>query len=292
MTTGCKAKAPNVNHEGEFAMRKTRILKALVVAAAMAIVSVLAVTGAPLASADTLGNGLTVSCTQESDVHATCVVGGCPRVNGDYVVDAVHAKINGGAQSEDDFKCISGQTARYGVDNNRAPVNIGVQGCRKKDFEGDWCTPYANYTFTPPAAPAAPVAPAAPAAPVAAPITCPADSPTKTVPAGGTCAVAPAPTDAVTMATKAAGIGKINVTFTNSANIAGTCDYTATPASNPLGVLPTINKSVAIKAKGTAALNGENAPPPLTSYHLSVTCTGDYNGQNVTFGHAETDVSG
>jgi hypothetical protein len=288
-------------------MHKTRTLKRFAIAVAVACLSWMGVMMvAPVASADTLGNGLTVSCNQDSEVHATCVVGGCPRVNGDYVVDAVHAMINGGGQTENDFKCINGQTARYGVDNNGAPVNIGVQGCRKKDLEGDWCTPYANYTFTPPAAakpvdlpitcPAGSTTPTVPAGQQCTaapqPVVCPADSPTKTVPAGGTCAVAPAPTDAVTMAAKPAGIGKINVTFTNSANIAGTCDYTATPASNPLGVLPTINKSVAIKAKGTAALNGENAPPPLTSYHLSVTCTGDYNGQNVTFGHAETDVSG
>ncbi len=266
-------------------MRKTRILKSLVIAAVMAIVSILAVTMAPVASADTLSNGLTVSCTQESDVHATCVVGGCPRVNGDYVVDAVHAKINGGGQSEDDFKCINGQTARYGVDNNRAPVNIGVQGCRKKDLEGDWCTPYANYTFTPPAAPAAPAAPVTPAAPVAKPdIVCPADSPTKTVPAGGTCAAAlVAPTDAVTLNFDKGGL-QWTANVASSADIAGKCTYAAT---NPL--LPGVNKSFNLGAKGTASFS-VLAPPPLSTYHVVVSCSGPFNGKTVEYGHVEQDV--
>ena len=70
---------------------------------------------APPAQADTLPNGLAVSCTQDSDIHATCVVSGCPRVDGDYVVDAVHAKINGGEQRENDFKCINGHPRLVGL---------------------------------------------------------------------------------------------------------------------------------------------------------------------------------
>src|SRR4051812_1316298 len=65
----------------------------------------------PVASADALSNGLTVTCSQDSDTHATCIIGGCPRVNGDYVVDAVHANVAGQitsneSQHEYEFKCI------------------------------------------------------------------------------------------------------------------------------------------------------------------------------------------
>lgn len=287
-------------------MRTTRLLKPLVIAAAMAIISVLTVTAAPVAGADTLSNGLTVSCSQDSDLHATCVVGGCPRVHGDYVVDAVHAMINGGDQSENDFKCINGQTARYGVDNNRAPVNIGVQGCRKKDLEGDWCTPYANYTFTPPAAakpadttitcPAGSQTPTVPAGQQCAPakavdVTCPAGSVTPTVPAGQTCSFGDPPKDAVTMTTSKAGGGKIDVNIKSTAPISGSCAYSAAPTSfDPLGVLPTINKTVDIKANGTAVIPAQTAPPIGTSYHLEVTCTGDFHGTSVTFGHSTLDL--
>lgn len=283
-------------------MTRSRIWKRFVMAVAVAC---LAWTGAlattPVVNADVLSNGLNITCTQDSDVHATCVVSGCPRVDGDYVVDAIHAMINGGEQSEDGFKCINGATARYGIDNNRQPVNIGVQACRKRDLSSDACTPYANYTFTPPAAPKPEVpvdvkcpdgstTPTVPAGQqcTAAPkpdVQCPPDSPTPTVPAGQTCAVAPAPTDAISLQVSPAGLGKINVKITNSSSISGTCAYTATPAANPLGVLPTVNKDVAIKAKGTATLT-ETAPPPLSSYNLDVVCTGDYNGQSVQFGHA------
>ena len=104
-----------------------------------------------------------------------------------------------------------------------------------------------------------PVAPA-PAPEPAAPVQCPAGSPTPNVPAGQTCA--PPPTDSVTFAVSAAGRGKIDVKLTNSTDLDASCAYTAKPKSNPLGILPTINKTVAVKAKGTATLN-ENSPSRL-----------------------------
>src|SRR6476646_349417 len=126
----------------------------------------IAVTGAgltvgltmPVANADDLPNGLTVTCSQDSDIDATCIIGGCPRVNGDYVVDAVHVIVAGQitsneTQHEYDFKCISGQTARQGV--GTAPgrtETISVQGCRKKDIKADWCGPWSDYKYTAPAA--------------------------------------------------------------------------------------------------------------------------------------------
>ena len=103
----------------------------------------------PIASADTLSNGLTVDCKPDSDTHATCIIGGCPRVNGDYVVDAVHVILNGGLQNEYGFRCINGETVRYGFDLYAPTVDdtIGVQGCRKNTLSADWCGPWADYHF-------------------------------------------------------------------------------------------------------------------------------------------------
>ncbi len=36
----------------------------------------------PSASADDLPNGLTMSCSQDSDVHATCIIGGWGLLHG------------------------------------------------------------------------------------------------------------------------------------------------------------------------------------------------------------------
>ena len=104
----------------------------------------------PVAAADNLPNGLTITCSQDSDIHATCIIGGCPRVNGDYVVDAVHVTVAGQipyneSQHEYDFKCINGQTARQGVSTSPGKTeNIAAQGCRKNGGLGehDWCTPW------------------------------------------------------------------------------------------------------------------------------------------------------
>ena len=281
---------------------KTRTLTSL--AYAIALVGGLLLSGLlaiPIASADTLSNGLAVNCTQDSDVHATCIVSGCPRVDGDYVVDAVHAMINGGAQSEDDFKCINGQTARYGIDNNRNPVNIGVQACRKRDLSSDACTPYANYTFTPPALPkpvdntpvncpagsVSPTVPAGQQCTPAPPVTCPPDSPVPTVPAGQTCPAAVkkvAPTDAVTM-NISVKIPSATVDITSSADIAGKCTYTA---KAPL--LPGVNKSFDLAPNGSTSFT-VLAPPLFSTYHVVLSCKGPFDGATVEYGHVEQDVT-
>lgn len=255
----------------------------------------------PVASADTLPNGLAVNCTQDSDVHATCIVSGCPRVDGDYVVDAVHAMINGGEQREDDFKCINGQTARYGVDNNRNPINIGVQACRKRDFSSDACTPYANYTFTPPAAPkpvdntpvtcpagsASPTVPAGQQCTPAPPVTCPPDSPVPTVPAGQACPAAVkkvAPKDAVTM-NISVSIPTTTVDIASTADISGKCTYTA---KAPL--LPGVNKSFDLAPNGSTSFT-VLSPPPFSTYHVVLSCKGPFDGSTVEYGHVEQDVT-
>lgn len=108
----------------------------------------------PAASADTLPNGLTVTCSPDSDYHTTCIIGGCPRVINDYVVDAVHTTYQEGSfvgsQGEYDFKCINGATARWGVDVS-GPFTLNVQACRKVSIGSDMCTPWSSYNYTPPA---------------------------------------------------------------------------------------------------------------------------------------------
>lgn len=85
--------------------------------------------------------------------------------------------------------------------------------------------------------------------------------------------------------------GKINVTFTNSSDVTASCDYVASPTSfDPLGLLPTVRKTVQVKAKGTGALNGEKAPPIGASYHLAATCTGTFHGASVPLGNPTADV--
>jgi hypothetical protein len=116
------------------------------------------------------------------------------------------------------------------------------------------------------------------------------------VPVADTCPVVkkevplPSP-DSISMSVAKVSGSKINVIFTNSSDVAGSCDYVASPTSpDPLGLLPTINKTVQVKAKGTGALNGEKAPPIGVSYHLEATCTGTVDGASVPLGHPETDV--
>jgi hypothetical protein len=128
-------------------MTRTRAASCLAVASAA-----LGVAGAlvlPVAHADTLGNGLTVSCNPDSAEHATCIIGGCPRVGGDYAVDAVHIRDSSGNQNELDFKCMDGQTARAGFDRavSAQGVSFGIQACRKVTVGSDKCTRFSSYTY-------------------------------------------------------------------------------------------------------------------------------------------------
>ncbi|WP_156744702.1 hypothetical protein [Mycobacterium sp. E2238] len=45
---------------------------------------------APTASADTLPNGYSVTCTPNGPHEPTCIVSGCPRVHGDEAGDVIH----------------------------------------------------------------------------------------------------------------------------------------------------------------------------------------------------------
>jgi hypothetical protein len=140
-------------------------------------------------------------------------------------------------------------------------------------------------------------------APAAAPkvVEKPAEAQTKPceggapVPIADTCPVVekevpPPSPDSITMDVQQSG-SKLNIKFTNSSDVAGSCDYVASPTSlDPLNVLPTIRKTVQVKAKGTGALNGEKAPPLGTSYHIEATCTGTFKGASVPLGGGSADV--
>jgi hypothetical protein len=166
-------------------MTRRRVSASLAVAAALVGAGTLAM---PVASADTLPNGFTVGCLPDRDDHVTCIIGGCARVHGDYVVDALHVMFNG-HQTEYDFPCINGATATFGT-KGVPNFTIGIQGCRKKDFEGDWCGPWADYTYRSPK-PAEPVPPPVNVPPVQPPDTiCPDGT---NVPAGQTCPAKPPP---------------------------------------------------------------------------------------------------
>ncbi len=162
---------PTAMKTGPYALKRSAA-----VAAVSALCWAAAMLAAPMANTVPLSNGLDIECfLDNTNNRVKCVtMGGCPRVHGDYVVDALHVMINGN-QDEYPYHCINGQTVSWGlgIDPN-STFTFGVQACRKKDFEGDWCTAYSDYTYTPPQ-----------------PTKCPSDSPTPTVPAGQKCAPAP-----------------------------------------------------------------------------------------------------
>ncbi|MGD1238876.1 hypothetical protein [Mycobacterium seoulense] len=249
----------------------------------------------PVASADTLSNGLTVTCTPDSDVHVTCIIGGCPRVNGDYVVDAVHVRIEDGEQHEYPFKCINGETARSGYDvyatgPHAADRKISVQGCRKQTLSGDWCGPWADYNYTSAPKPAAPPAGPAPApAPNAdRPVRCTGGG--YELPPGSDCSKTPNPnppaapvTNAIQLSFGPPHIGSITATVSNSSALTATCSYHSTPIDPGIP-----NFTVGPHASTDVPIKGFNTG---TSYHVTVSCHDASGKQTQEIGHAETNVT-
>jgi hypothetical protein len=62
-------------------------------AAAAVLTALWWISVAPAARGDTLDNELTITCTPDSEYHTTCIIGGCERVNGDHVIDAIHVGV-------------------------------------------------------------------------------------------------------------------------------------------------------------------------------------------------------
>ena len=275
-----------------------RVLPRFAIAAA--VVGVAASFTAPIASADKLSNGLDVTCSGDSKIHQlACVINpsGCPRVNGDYVVDAVHVMQNG-HQDEYEFKCINGLQARHNISTTvDGPITLGFQACRKKDLEGDWCGPWANYTYRPPAEPVAPPPPP--------PVQCPAGSVSPVVPAGQQCQAPQrkvkcpegsptpevdlnqncAPIPDVTGAIQASinpGFGKVTVNVTNSSKLNAKCTYDATPFDT--------HRDFSVNANSSTTLTF-NAINTLTSYHVVISCRDASGKQAAEMGHVEQDVT-
>jgi hypothetical protein len=96
-----------------------------------------------------------------------------------------------------------------------------------------------------------------------------------------------APHDAVKMSFRRNGLTEV-ATFQNTSQTSGQCHY---DAQDVLGLLPGKTDDFAISANGSVSRTYP-APPPLSTYHATVTCHGDFGGQDVEFGSTSQDVSG
>jgi hypothetical protein len=95
-----------------------------------------------------------------------------------------------------------------------------------------------------------------------------------------------APTNAVTMDIKKSFLNA-TVSITNTSKLAGKCSYDANDVN---GILPGVHRDVNLGANGNATLT-VLSPPIGSTYHVVLSCKGDFNGQQVEFGHVEQDVS-
>lgn len=294
-------------------MLRKRISKLLAIAATAAcvfgVVGVISVTPTvlPTAAAETLSNGLNVDCTKDSDVHVTCVVSGCPRVDGDYVVDKLQYRLNGGGQVEPSFKCINGETARVGVDNNNAPFDLAVQACRHRDLSKNPCTPWANFHYTPPAGPPPPPAmkncgSAAdferadvpvnePCVAKAKPqVDCPPGSPTPKAATVAECAPIPDVVNAIQATFGDPRLSTLDFNVTNTSKLAARCDYTATASGiNPL-VPKTTKRTFTVPANGNHTETFRGAPT-LTTYNVELVCHDASGQQKAELGRVNTSVT-
>jgi hypothetical protein len=93
------------------------------------------------------------------------------------------------------------------------------------------------------------------------------------------------PTDAVRMVI-ARGLTSVTVNISSTANIAGQCTYNATEVN---GLGPSVNRTFDLAPRGNTQLSFL-APLIGQTYHVVLSCRGNFNGQDVEFGHAEQDV--
>jgi hypothetical protein len=93
-----------------------------------------------------------------------------------------------------------------------------------------------------------------------------------------------APSNAVTM-NISVSIGSASVDIASSADIPGTCTYKATA---PL--LPAVNKSFDLAPNGSTSFT-TLSPPLFSTYHVVLSCKGQFDGKSVEFGHIEQDVT-
>jgi hypothetical protein len=255
----------------------------------------------PIAIADSLPNGYSVTCTPNGN-NVICNISGCPRVKADEAGDVVHVKVNGGGQSELSKGCNNTTTTTIG--NATAAATISVQGCRKHSPGSDDCGAWSDYHYNPPAQAAAPAGPlpvkctggpdagktlppgSTCAAAVAAPTKCPAGSKNDTVPAGQQCA---APSNALDVQINQNGFNA-KVAITNTTSLPAKCTYTAVKAK---GLGPQeVDRSLDIGPHGTGTITDMLWPPPGTTYNATVTCTATYDGKQITIGNPTLPVNG
>lgn len=120
----------------------------------------------------------------------------------------------------------------------------------------------------------------------AAPATkCPEGSVAPEVPADQKCAPR---TNAVTMNISKSGLTNARVEINNTGAIGGTCSYDARSEG---GLLPSVARTVNLAPKGSATITDLLWPPLGSTYNVVLSCTGNYNGAPVEFGHVEQRVS-
>jgi hypothetical protein len=95
------------------------------------------------------------------------------------------------------------------------------------------------------------------------------------------------PTDAVQMSFGRNGL-TVRANFLNISDISGQCHYDAEDVN---GLLPGKTDDFPIAPKGSVTRTYP-APPPFSTYHATVSCHGNYLGQDVEFGNTSQDVSG
>lgn len=287
-------------------MIRARLLRLLAVIATAWALTLQGFAAASVARADVLSNGIDVTCHGEEG-HAplgrgpkweglVCVAHGCPGTYAGGDPDAIHTMING-SQAEFEYRC-------SGVDwfvpaYTDKPFTFGVQICRKETFQKDSCMPYADYTYTPPAAPpiqcpAGSESPTVPAgqqckAAPKPPVVCPEGSPTKTVPAGQECAPIPDVTNAIQASFGAPGVSSIAFNVKNTSKIEATCHYVATTDSlNPLVAKETTRQfNVPANGPHTETFNGAAT---FTTYKVVLSCFDASGKQKAELGHVETSV--
>lgn len=267
-------------------MTRTRAFAPLAIAsAAIGVAGTLAM---PVANADTLPNGYSVTCTSNGS-DAICTFTGCPRVKGDEAGDVLHVRTPGSDQDEISKDCNNAATKNIG---NIAPdgITISVQGCRKHFPNSDDCGAWSDYKYVPPAAAAA--APAAPPpGPAPKPIRCTGTG--QVIPADQTCPAAPAaapapPKDAIQVNENHGG--QVSFDVRNTSSIDAQCKYNA-QETRGLDVPATVSQSKSVPAGGTATF-GPFANPVLATYAVTISCSGTFQGQPYAFNPFETTVSG
>jgi hypothetical protein len=78
------------------------------------------------------------------------------------------------------------------------------------------------------------------------------------------------------------------VTVNNTSDMAGKCNYDATGTSGVFA--PPLHRDFNIAPNGTNTFDVP-APPLGSSYHVVLSCKGDFQGKQIEFGHEEQEVS-